>query len=59
MVLSFIKKRQITGVSIHTNNNTRFITSQKNYFTRPIRDWELSEEDESKIDELVKEKLTD
>lgn len=29
------------------------------YFTRPIRDWELSIEDEPAIDELVKEKLFD
>ena len=27
-------------------------------FTRPIRDWELSEEDEQAIDELVEEKLS-
>ena len=29
------------------------------YFTRPIRDWELSAEDEQTIDELVLEKLSD
>ena len=28
-----------------------------NYFTRPIRDWELTDEDEAAIDELVKAKL--
>ena len=27
------------------------------YFSRPIRDWELSPEDEIAIDELVKEKM--
>ncbi len=27
------------------------------YFTRPIRDWELTDEDELAIDELAKEKL--
>ncbi len=27
------------------------------HFTRPIRDWELSEEDEKTIDKLVEEKL--
>ena len=27
-------------------------------FTRPIRDWELSEEDEIQIDSLVKQKLS-
>lgn len=29
------------------------------YFTRPIRDWELTLEDEQEIDELVKDKLCD
>ena len=28
------------------------------YFTRPIRDWELSDEDEGVIDDLVKERLS-
>ena len=28
------------------------------YFTRPIRDWELTNEDEQQIDELVKERLS-
>ena len=27
------------------------------YFTRPIRDWELADEDESIIDDLVKERI--
>ena len=27
------------------------------YFTRPIRDWELTSEDEREIDELVKERI--
>ena len=28
------------------------------YFSRPIRDWELSDEDEAAIDELVKERIS-
>ena len=27
------------------------------YFSKPLKDWSLSEEDEKKIDELVKQKL--